>query len=102
MAAVLPTPTDCCQTCVSNPAAVITDLGNLIGWFRVISLALARAIPNLVTNQFLSVSGQVTGGDGFLGEFTWDLFSVSLDDGANVLKPNDTDNAFPGRWIRQI
>lgn len=102
MAAALPTPTDCCNGCTPVSCSNTATGGNLVGWFKVKSLAEARAIPS--AGQILihlEINGNEIGGDGFSGDFTWDENLGDLDDGADVLRPDDNPYPASGAWKRK-
>lgn len=107
MAAALLGLTDCCQPC--DECTAIDDGDDdgggdgdseVVGWFKVITLALGLAIPTAPTNEFLTINGFAPGGDGFSGIFTWENASTDVHDGSMVLMPSDSPAV--GRWHRQI
>lgn len=103
MAAALPSLPECCDECTTcNTTVTVIDnaSGELAGWFKVKSLAEGKAIPTASTNKVLEINGNETGGDGFLGTFTFDSLSALGGDDANVLLPDD--NPALGRWIRKV
>lgn len=59
----------------------------------------ALASAEFSTGDNYVVDGGSTEGDGGGGVFAWNDASTATDDGATVIKPNDTSSGQAGRWI---
>jgi hypothetical protein len=68
----------------------------------VANFAALRAIASgtLANGNDIAVDAGIAAGDGFGGLFNWSAVSVSADDGAKVIKPNDLGPLQAGRWVQ--
>lgn len=102
MASTLPSPNPCCEGCDTDALEVVVTPSTAQGFFNPDTLAALRVIPNASTNVWAWVNGGVTLGDGLGGGYTWRNAATDADDGVLWIKPNDTDPADPGRWLKVI
>lgn len=107
MASVLPTPSDCCNTCVCNvievdicptPPAGITDL--TVDNTAALRLVLAAQRAEGMLVRVLSDTGSPFDGTGYLT--IWRGADLSPDNPVLVVRPSDVaSDAAPGRF-RQL
>ncbi len=103
MASTLPSPNPCCTGCGALTVTVIEPTpGVLDGWFVVDTIPLLRVLPNRSTNVYCQVNGGEVFDDGYGGVYVWRNAATNADDGVNWIKPNDTIDANPGRWKKEI
>lgn len=64
--------------------------------------AALRASTNHQNTWAAWINGLLVSGDGQGGFYDYDSASVLVDDGINVLQPNDVGGGAPGRWIKRL
>lgn len=100
MAAALPSLPECCDECTTcNTTIVIPSAGEECPPLKSLDEARALTAAEAAGCGVININGQMTGGDGFSGIFTWDALSALPDDGADVLEVSDAPSV--GRLIRQ-
>lgn len=98
MASTLPNPSACCNDVCAGLSITVNTSSTSEGWFTVDVMTDLRALPNLPTNDFAVLQGDLVIDDGGGGYYVWRENATDADNGITWIIPDDTDPANPGRW----